>query len=45
MPLAEAEQVLAEDLEDHTDVRPVRALVTEVVEEGDDMLLAWVIWI
>ena len=37
MALDEPEQVLAEDLEDHADVRPVRAFVSEVVEEGDDV--------
>ena len=43
--LNEAEQILAEDLEYHTDVSAIWPLVPEVVEEGDDMLLAWVIWI
>lgn len=37
MALDEPEQVLAEDLEDHADVGAVRALVAEVVEEGDDV--------
>lgn len=37
MALDEAQQILAEDLEDHADVSAVRALVSEVVEEGDDV--------
>ena len=37
VPLDQPEQVLAEDLEDHADVRAVRALVSEVVEEGNDV--------
>ena len=37
VPLDETEQVLAKDLEHHADVRAVRALVPEVVEEGDDV--------
>ena len=40
VPLDEPEQILAEDLEDHADVRAVRALVSEVVQERDDVRLA-----
>ena len=35
--LDQAEQVLAEHLEHHAYVRAVRAFVSEMVEEGDDM--------
>lgn len=42
VPLDEPEEVLAEDFEDHADVRAVRACVLEVVEEGDDVGAAWV---
>lgn len=35
--LDQAEQVLAQHLENHANVRAVRALVSEVVEEGDDV--------
>ena len=35
--LDEPEQVLAQDLEHHADVRAVRALVSEVVEERNDV--------
>lgn len=37
MAFDKAEEVLAEDLEDHADMDAVGALVAEVVEEGDDM--------
>lgn len=37
VPLDEAEQVLAEDLEYHADVSAIRALVPEMVQEGDDV--------
>lgn len=37
MALDETEQVLSEDLEDHADVGAVGPLVSEVVEEGNDM--------
>lgn len=45
VPADEPEEIFAEDLEYHTDVSAIWPLVPEVVEEGDDMLLAWVIWI
>ena len=37
MAFDQAQQVLAEHLEHHADVRAVGAFVSEVVEEGDDM--------
>lgn len=37
MALDEAEQVLAEDLEDHADMGTVGAFVAKMVEKGDDM--------
>lgn len=42
VPLDESQEVLAEHLEDHADVRSVGALVLEVVEEGDDVVGSWV---
>ena len=45
VPADEPEEIFAEDLEYHTDVSAIWPLVPEGVEEGDDMLLAWVIWI
>ena len=38
--LDESEQVLAQDLEDHADVGAVRPLVSEVVEERNDVRFA-----
>ena len=35
--LNEAEEILSEDLEDHADMGAVGSLVTEVIEEGDDV--------
>ena len=37
MTLDQAEEVLAEHLEHHAYVRAVRAFVSEMVEEGDDV--------
>jgi hypothetical protein len=37
IPLDEAEEVLAENLCDHAYVVPIRAAVTEVVEEANDV--------
>ncbi len=43
--LDEAEQVLAEHLKDHANVRAVGALVSEMVEEGDAVAPARVTWV
>lgn len=43
--LDEAEQVFAEHLEHHADVGAVGTVVSEVVEEGDDMAAAGVVGI
>lgn len=40
MAFDKAEEVLAEDLEDHADMDAIGALVAEMVEEGDDMRAA-----
>lgn len=40
MPFDEAEEVLAQDLEDHTNVDTIWTLVLEVVEERDDVRTA-----
>lgn len=37
MAANEAEEVLAENFEDHADVGAVRAYVFEVIKEGDDV--------
>ncbi len=36
----EAQQVLAQDLEDHANMRAIRPFVAEVVEEANDVLPA-----
>lgn len=41
MPFDETEQVFSKDLKYHANVCAVRALVTEMIEEGDDMGAAW----
>ena len=43
--LDEPEQVLAEDLEDHTDMRTIWSTMTKVVEEADDVGPARVCWV
>ena len=42
VPPDQAEEILAEDLEDHADVGAVGPAVAEVVEEADDMAAAGV---
>jgi hypothetical protein len=37
MSLDQPEEVFTEDLKDHADVYAIRAFVSEVVEEGDDV--------
>jgi hypothetical protein len=37
VPLDQSEQILAEDLKDHADVDAIWALMSEMVEEGDDV--------
>jgi hypothetical protein len=42
MALDQAQEVLTEDIEDHTDVCAIWAFVSEVIEEGDDVRAAGV---
>ena len=42
MPFDEAEEVLAQNLEDHTDMDTIWTLVLEMVEERDDVRTAGV---
>ena len=37
MSLYQTEQILAKNFEDHADVHAIRAFMSEVIEEGDDV--------
>lgn len=43
--LDQAQQILTQHLEDHTDVGAIGAFVFERVEEADDMFAAGVVWL